>query len=436
MVSDAAIRRVLRSDRSVALWGDLIRAAIAGGVLILLCLVCMYYAATVNVMFHKLHMNDFGKFYYSARAYLDAGDMYAPTVATSIPLPKGDTRQFLNMNPPHFQLLMVPVATLPPSTALGVWWGLSLICAGVTIALISRELGLRWTPSRALWATALILASALTGTVIATGQLTFLLVLPVTAAWIAARRGDWNRAAYILGLLASIKPFFGIFAVYLLLTRKLGALTRMIGALAAITLAGLVIVGVEPYGGWIRALSGVDWAWAPMNGAVLGVLTRTLANNPFFQPLVVAPELITPLWVAGITVVAGSAFWVLLRDPERQSDRAFCGLLLTAQLVSPLGWVYYLWFAAGPMIAVVRDNNLFVNNKVSVVLLSFALLGLLCPHVVTIAGGDRQWAGLTLGSIYGWATFFLWGAWLSHCAGLHNSSRGSRLTAVAIAGRR
>ena len=328
------------------------------------------------------------------------------------------------MNPPHFQLLMLPLARLRPSTALGAWWALSLICAGFTVSLISQELRLRWTPSRALWAFAFVVGSAATGTVIATGQLTFLLVLPVTAAWIATRRGDWNRAAYILGLLASIKPFFGIFALYLLLTRQLGALARMITSVAAIALAGVAIVGLEPYGAWIRALSAVDWAWAPMNGAVLGVLARTLAPNPFFRPLVVAQELITPLWILGIIGVATSTFWVLLRDTARQPDRTFAGLLLAAQLVSPLGWVYYLWFAAGPLVAVVRGGTFFANrSRMPTVLLCLSFIGLLCPHILTIAGGGWPWAGLTLGSTYSWTTLFLWGAWLSHCAGMHSSSQ-------------
>ena len=422
MLSDATLRRVLRSDRSVALWGDLIRAGIAGGVVIVLLLVLIYYTEVVRVMLDRLHMNDFGKFYYSARMYLEGGDMYAPTVATAIPLPNGETREFLNMNPPHFQLLMLPLAMLPPSTAFAVWWGLSLLCAAVTGWLISRELQLQWKAAGALWAALFIVASAATGTVLATGQLTFLLVLPLTVAWIDARHGHWNRAAYTLGFLASVKPFFGIFAVYLLLARKLSALVRLLATIVTITLAGVVIVGPEPYRAWVKVLSAVDWAWAPMNGALLGLLTRTLAPNPFFRPLAVAPELITPLWLVGSALVCASTFWILLRDRTRQADRAFSGLLLTAQLVSPLGWVYYLWFAIGPAVAVARGKRPS-GHSLPAVLLLLASLGLFYPHVLTIAGGDRQWVGFTLGSVYAWSTLFLWGAWLSYCAVLHSSSQ-------------
>ncbi len=31
---------------------------------------------------------------------------------------EGDTRQFWNMNPPHFHLLVLPLAMLPPRQAL------------------------------------------------------------------------------------------------------------------------------------------------------------------------------------------------------------------------------------------------------------------------------------------------------------------------------
>src|SRR5262245_25929345 len=80
----------------------------------------MWDAALLQMMTDKLHMNDFGKFYYATRAFLEGRDMYAPTVATDLKLDLVPDLQFLDLNPPHFHLLIVPLAVLQPAQALGI----------------------------------------------------------------------------------------------------------------------------------------------------------------------------------------------------------------------------------------------------------------------------------------------------------------------------
>jgi hypothetical protein len=65
MIGDRTLQRVLRSERLVALTGDLVRAilwVLAGAVL---ALWLAYYVVLARNMVVELHMNDFGKFYYS-----------------------------------------------------------------------------------------------------------------------------------------------------------------------------------------------------------------------------------------------------------------------------------------------------------------------------------------------------------------------------------
>src|SRR5688572_16340412 len=265
MISDRTLERVLRSSRAVALYGDLVRLAIAGGLLLAIATALVYYGQLVLMVITDYKMNDFGKFYYSAQEYLAGRDMYGPTPATSHRFPDGSTRQFLNMNPPHFQLLMVPFALLPRHIAFCLWWVLSLTSLAVSVRLVRHELNWRWTPARLLWFAAAATTSAITGTVVATGQLTFLLLLPLTLAWIYARRGRWTAAAVALGLLASIKPFLGMFALYFIVTRRHRSLQVMLLAALAATLAGLIVAGAESYSRWFESLAAVEWSWAPMN---------------------------------------------------------------------------------------------------------------------------------------------------------------------------
>src|SRR5262245_54885499 len=154
----------------------------------------LFYLVLGVYMVQRLHMNDFGKFYYSTRLFLDGQDMYGPSPATEIPVSETESRQFLNMNPPHFHLLILPFAILSPANALALWAVVNLIALFLSLRAIARELHIEWTRRRLMWtAVAVILCSA-TGTVVVTGQLTFLLLLPVTFAWKAARQGDLNKA--------------------------------------------------------------------------------------------------------------------------------------------------------------------------------------------------------------------------------------------------
>jgi hypothetical protein len=69
-----------------------------------------------------LHRNDFGKFYYSAVAFVQGQNMYGLNPATFVQVSETHHQQFWNMNPPYFHLLL-PFALLTPEVALTLWIG-------------------------------------------------------------------------------------------------------------------------------------------------------------------------------------------------------------------------------------------------------------------------------------------------------------------------
>jgi alpha-1,2-mannosyltransferase len=374
--------------------------------------------ALMQAMTKQLHMNDFGKFYYSARAYLDGGDMYASNPATDLKFVEAPELQFLNMNPPHFHLVVLPLAMLEPGLAVTIWLGLSLLALIVSILLIARELDFAWTPMRLLAVAASTLAFAATQSFFVTGQLSLLLTLAVTVCWVQARRGSWTPAAVVLGVCASMKPFLFIFAPYLLLTRRFRALAILAGAAAASAGIGILIFGVDAYRSWYRALSqSGDWAWAVMNASTLALFRRAFDTEPIGTPLVVAPALVTTWLVAaaivGIVTLVASA--QLSAHPSTGSgraeeiDRPFALLLVAAQLISPLGWIYYLWLPAGPVAAVVLKTGPAKAGRH--VLLLVAATGFVWPMPYLLLFRTHAWGTLTVASIYFWATFALW-VWL------------------------
>ncbi|HEX7778859.1 MAG TPA: glycosyltransferase family 87 protein [Vicinamibacterales bacterium] len=406
MISDEALLTVLRKPRRVALTGDLIRGGIGLAMACTLFFTLAYYGAVGQLMYNHLHMNDFGKFYYSAQLFLNGQDMYGPSPATGIPVGKNEIRQFLNMNPPHFHLLILPLALLSPLWAISIWLLVSVVALVAAARAIARALDWHWTPARVAWVVFAVVVCSATAANVITGQLTFVMMLPITLAWIAARRGDWSKASVLLGIAASIKPFLGVFWVYLLVTREWRPLLLMTVAGALCVLAGVIVFGPGAYESWRGALSAVEWWWPPMNGSVTGFLGRSLSVNPIYVPAMDAPGLIRP--AALLLSAAAVVGLVLSLARNRSVDLTFAGLLLTAQLISPLGWVYYLWFAAGPLVALWWSNHQRVKPS-GKLFLALALPGLVCPLTYVV-----MWKGalatVTLGSIYWWSTLFLWAA--------------------------
>src|SRR5688572_25998812 len=133
MLPDRVLRRLLRSEPTFALFGDLVRAL--AGIAVVICFGAWiaYYMFIVPTMFNELHMNDFGKFYYSTQLYLDGQGMYGPSPATEMPVGRHETRQLWNLNPPHFHLLILPLAGLSPLPAYALWSAINIVALGLTL---------------------------------------------------------------------------------------------------------------------------------------------------------------------------------------------------------------------------------------------------------------------------------------------------------------
>lgn len=421
MISDTALKGILRSDRLVALLGDLIRATLGGVVLIAVVSWVLYYGRIARFMVAHLAMNDFGRFYYSARLFLDGHDMYGASPATFAVLAPNVTHPFWNMNPPHFHLPLLVLAMLSPGQALAAWALASLASLGGSLFLIAKEIEIRINVVRALWGLLALLAFAGTGTLIVTGQVSLLLLGPVTLAWLAARRGNWTRAGVWLGLAMSIKPFLLIFVPYLLVRRRFVAAVTALLAVAGAFALGLAVFGPAAHLAWLRALESTDWTWAAMNGSFLGVLSRTLSESPYFTPLVSAPGLVRPLWLCA-AFAAGVLTLLAARWGETPEavDRGFVLVLVGAQLVSPLGWIYYFWLPIGPAVSLLANwirrrperasssgTNLTTTRCRDLVLWA-SLPGLIWPLSLVTWHQPSPWATVTVGSAYFWATLLVW----------------------------
>jgi hypothetical protein len=381
------------------------------------------------IMVTETRMHDFARFYYSALAFWQGQDMYGPRPPQFTQLSEQVAgRQFGNMNPPHFHLLMLPLALLPPFLALGAWGILNSGCLYWSWKIVKSESKVKLSSSQC-WIILLgFLSFVGTHLVLLTAQLSWLLLLPTTLAWRAARNGRWSRAGVYLGLLISVKPFLAVFLPYCLLRRQWNAVVTLCASGLCCFLVGLLAFGIPAHWAWLSTLSSIDWIAEEMNASLLGFITRTLSAPSIYctlTPLVVAPDLIRPLWIFSVLLIAGLTLVALRKGSSKATavDRDFALLLLAALLLSPLGWTYYLWLPLGPLIALLHKWWLqfgMTTNPVSFFFLSWkhwlllaAIPGLVWPVTELSRFQPHAWATMSIGSIYFWSTFFLWIALLA-----------------------
>lgn len=343
-----------------------------------------------------VHYNDFGKFYYAVLHARHGESLYASSPATLIPISNTQSREFWDLNPPHFHLVIWPLSFLTLPHAYLVWTACNAALAAASVLLVCSELSIRCSSRTIFIATVLTLAAAPTLTWFVTGQLTGILAAVGTWIWRDLRRERWERAGIAIGLACSLKVFFGPLFLYLALRRRWRAAAASIAAFCLCFSVGLLVYGIHAYGEWIVALHAVQWVWAPMNASVMAPFARISVPSPALAAFSTSSRVWTGVAAALAVGVLLAGLWSSMR--ARTIDDAVCVLYLTCLLSSPLGWVYYHWILVGPGLAVFRQTDRR--------LLAVVCAGFLLPFFLLIF--ERAALAVTIGSIYSWSTGGLW----------------------------
>jgi hypothetical protein len=181
---------------------------------------------------------------------------------------------------------------------------------------------------------------------------------------------------------------------------------------------GLAAFGWPLHVAWARAIASADWPWAMMNGSLLGLVSRTLAPSPYFTPLADWPAAVVPLWIAAsaaVLLVAARSLWRERTSARGEADAAFAVLIVSALLVSPMGWIYYLPVAAGPLLALWLERRAAPPPwSVRNMALALAAPGLVCPVGAALLGRHSAAGTLTLGSIFVWSMLWIGEALAAH----------------------
>lgn len=403
MLSDRTLRTMFGlSPHSTALWGDLIRVVCAMTAILLLLGLAIAYTQIAKNTVTVRHLQDFGLFYESTLQSRLGGHLYQ---ADRLP-GANKAEQLWDLNPPHFHVLIFPFTYLKPTRAFIVWLlagGLALIAS---VEIIRRSVKLSGRDVCVLYA--LMFGSAAVPAILLSGQVGLILLVPFTIAWHEARHNRDASAGAWMGICASVKPFLLLFLIYFVLVGRIRAARVAVLALVAAFALGFAIYGLGAHVDWIYQLSSVTWAEHYMNASLLGLVERNLAVSQWQAfPIFNRPGLVWPIW---LTLACVIGFLTLYRVGKMQSvDRQFLLVTLAALLLSPLGWVYYLWLLIPSLTATVVSGKATQRLRQKSIL-GFALIGLLVPP--SLPWMSFRWAsGLataTLGSIYCWALIALW----------------------------
>jgi alpha-1,2-mannosyltransferase len=365
---------------------------------------------------------DFGIFLTSVHHVMAGRSLYTPTVYPAAATYRRARRAHAitgpvtgppNLNLPHTHLFLLPLAGMPPRAALRIWTAASFVVFAWAAWRSIRTL--EWRLPLLGWLTLAVhlLAWGPAAAFSLTAQVSLLLMGPVTAAWLAARSGRSARAGGWLGVAAAIKPFLLLFVPYFLIRRDWVALRALAIATALMVGIGLIVFGPGAYKEWAMQLPKVSWGGHYLNASIFSVTERLFGKSAYGQ-IARHPELAASLALAACAVVGTITLRRVRRIPSSIAaiDREWAGLLLGSLLLSPLGWVYYVWIALWPVAATIGHARPWRRRRSVDLLLIPGLAGWLWFGKMTEWGQPNALATATFASMYFWALLSLW-LWVS-----------------------
>ena len=268
--------------------------------------------SAVFTLYSGVSGSDFEIFYESARVWLAGGSAY-PAHTTGP-----------NLTVPHLMPVFGLLAMLPLPWAITAWLLLNAAGAWLAWRLIRQTLGLQVPTNVGILALVLALASLPSLQQIRYGQVGWVLLPVVTAAWVMAREGRPVGSAALMGALITVKPFFGLWLAYYVVRGHWKAVLVATAVAGTIVLASIGLQGAEMWWHW-KALALRDWYGQHDNASVMGVLARTLGHHPA-----------TWVWGLACLPVLAVASWSLMRQP-RSVDRDWLVVSGAALLPAPIG---------------------------------------------------------------------------------------------------
>lgn len=258
---------------------------------------------------------------YDFRAYWAAGSRVLAgqplyDAAAAVAGPSG-----VFLYPPPFALAMLPLARLPEAAATWVWTALILAAfvAGTAVLPVSRTV--RWL---------VVLLAGLSwpfAYAVKLGQVGPVLYLLFAIGWRWLDRPSAVGVAGAVGAAAKVQP--GLVLVWALLRRRWAAVALGLGALAAMALVSVAVLGAGVWADYIALLARVSDPITTPHNFTLGAVAYQAG----------LPRDAAALVQGASNVLAAILFaYAALRLPGEPS---YLAAVVVSQLVSPVVWDHY-----------------------------------------------------------------------------------------------
>jgi hypothetical protein len=335
---------------------------------------------------------DFKIFYGSSRLLRQGADPYLGLSAHGL----GP-----NTNTPSVIVALEPLTWLPFLPAAMLWLLLGLVALGATV----RALAPAAVPTTRRVLLLIVLATQACALTIRQGQVVFFVMALFTYAWLADRDGRSARSGLALGILMALKPFYGLFAIYLLWRRDWRAFAGVV--VGGVLCASVALLDLQQgiFTSWIASLRAINWHAHLTNVSIRGIAARWFAAPPqqpyvlTTTPLLASRELEVAFWIGGVVVIA----FLSARCVRRTADQAqaWAVLSLAALLLSPLAEIHYAIVGLGPIALTFARSRRWAVAWITGI-------GLSLPYALVEALHRGVVGTLTIGSVYGLSIIALW----------------------------
>lgn len=296
---------------------------------------------------------DFYQEWSSARSLVTGRSIYATldeTVGPYLNLVKEPGAKWywsVNVHPPTSVLLALPVQGIDYWNAFLVWNIASLLALGLSLWLIVRELGIRFTPRCAMPLLAgLLLCDPLRQQIIQ-GQLNLILLLIITGVWVADRRNHPILAGALAGLALTVKLYPGFLFVYFLFQRQWRALASGLASVLLLTATTALLAGPDAYLTYWREVmpTTAQWWSAWNNASLAGFWFKLFAVDQFGRNL--TPLASNDFLARGATILSWTVVLALLipviwrARSQTERDHSYALTVTAMLLISPVTWEHY-----------------------------------------------------------------------------------------------
>jgi alpha-1,2-mannosyltransferase len=330
---------------------------VVSGILLFIILVA-YFKRTI-VAGGVYGASDFFKFYESALFYFSGQNIYSNDIielrSTTAAVSSTWVTANGNLNPPFFTLLLLPLHFFNYARAYQVWNMFT-----TAFFLLGPYLALRPFPQWHKYTLPIITLFALylpNSANLAYGQITSILLVILTAAWLLSRKNKDISAGVCIGLACAIKLFCGLFLIYFLCLKRFRLISSSLITIFMTSVVALWVFGFQAYVAYHTMLNTINWYAASWNVSFFGFFTRLFSNVEHNVPLVIAPHLVNIFTVLCSIPLVIYLAWIWKKWGAQKFDIGFSLVLVSMLLLSPLGWTYYFPLLIIPYLVLVRDGN-------------------------------------------------------------------------------